>query len=55
MKKLITFVVLVLTPLLANGLENGEVVTVPEPGAFSLMFLGLAMMGAIKLKNKLKK
>jgi len=28
---------------------------VPEPGTLSLMLIGLAVIGAIKLKNKFRK
>ncbi len=47
------FAALVIAPLLASA-SNG-VVAVPEPGALSLMLIGLAVIGAIKLKNKFRK
>ena len=66
MKEVFAFVVLALVPLLASagsiigdptcgGLGNPCPATVPEPGALSLMMMGLAVIGAIKLRNKFRK
>ena len=63
MKKILTFAVLVFVPLLASAsvpicvfdCDNNHVVQVPEPGALSLLLVGLAVLGAIKLRNKIRK
>lgn len=51
MKMILTTGALLL-PLAANA---SVVVEVPEPGALSMMMAGLALIGLIKLRNKLKK
>ena len=63
MRKVLTFAVLVFVPLLANAtippctinLGCNNIVSVPEPGALSLLLLGLAVIGGIKLRNKFRK
>ena len=55
MRKVLTFAVLMFVPLLAYCDSNGVVVSVPEPGTLSLLLLGLAAVGAIKLRNKIRK
>ena len=55
MKKVLTFAVFAFVPLVASALENGVPVVVPEPSVLSLMLVGVAVIGAIKLLNKYRK
>ena len=48
------FAVFAFVPLAASALENGAV-AVPEPSVLSLMLVGVAVIGAIKLRNKFRK
>ena len=52
MKKVLMFAVFAFVPLVASA---GEPVAVPEPSALSLMLVGVAVIGAIKLRNKFRK
>ncbi len=56
MKKVLMFAVFAFVPLVASALENGNgAVPVPEPSVLSLMLVGVAVIGAIKLRNKFRK
>ena len=52
-KNVLMFAVFAFVPLVASA--NGDPVPVPEPSALSLMLVGVAVIGAIKLRNKFRK
>ena len=54
MKRAMTFAVLASTPLLASAVDYYPM-PVPEPSVLSMMLMGMAMIGAIKLRNKFRK
>lgn len=51
-RNLVLFALSMFVPLLAHA---SDVVVVPEPGALSLMLAGAAAIGAVKLRDYLKK
>ena len=61
MNKVSMFAVLAFLPILAIAsevmppIDNGNGIAVPEPSALSLMLVGVAVIGAIKLRNRFKK
>ena len=60
MQKIVMFAITVLLPVLASAGAGGpttctDCFTVPEPSALSLMLIGVAVIGAIKLRNKFRK
>ncbi len=56
MNKVSMFAVLVFLPILASaGIFDEPTTKVPEPSVLSLMLVGVAVIGAIKLRNRFKK